>query len=113
MQGGTLDLPPFAQELAHYEWVELALDVAEDEAPVYEAGADLLAGAPVLSPLARPLAYTWPVHRLGAAYQPAEPPALHRHFPGARPSVEAESGSWAVTLTAMALDRPESQVGCP
>ena len=32
-------------------------------------------GRPVLSPLAWPLAYRWPVHRLSAGFQPAEPPA--------------------------------------
>lgn len=69
--------PPFLDELAHYEWVELALGMSEadpDPAAV-DPGGDLLAGRPVLSPLAWPLAYRWPVHRLSEDYQPAEPPA--------------------------------------
>jgi uncharacterized protein len=69
--------PPFLHELAHYEWIELALQIAEariDEVEHDPIG-DLLDGAPVLSPLAWPLAYRWPVHKLGPAFQPAEPPA--------------------------------------
>jgi hypothetical protein len=68
-------LPPFAQELAHYEWVELALDVSTESAPDFLPGADLLDGVPVLSPLAWPLAYAWPVHRIGPAFRPGVPPA--------------------------------------
>ena len=56
--------PPFILELAHYEWVELALDVSEAELP-----------AQGWSPLAWPLAYQWPVQRIGADFQPATPPA--------------------------------------
>ena len=69
--------PPFLDELAHYEWVELALSIEEtepDPAGIDPAG-DLLDGRPVLSPLAWPLAYRWPVHRLSQEYQPTEPPA--------------------------------------
>ena len=56
--------PPFMLELAHYEWVELALDVSEAELP-----------AQGWSPLAWPLAYQWPVQRISADFQPSEPPA--------------------------------------
>lgn len=68
--------PPFLTELAHYEWVELALSVDQrdiDWADIDAAG-DLLAHAPALSPLAWPLKYAYPVHRIGPACQPAEPP---------------------------------------
>lgn len=69
--------PPFLAELAHYEWVELALQLSEAQAPQDDAGigdADLLEHAPQLSPLAWPLAYAWPVHRLGPEHQPEQPP---------------------------------------
>lgn len=72
--------PPFLQELAHYEWVELALQIHEAEHPPPAAGAPedatelLLETSPVLSPLAWPLAYRWPVHRIGPQFQPTEPP---------------------------------------
>lgn len=71
------DDPPFLYELAHYEWVELALTVAEEEIGAVPADphGDLLRGVPVLSPLAWPLAYRYPVHRISQAWRPAEPPA--------------------------------------
>jgi len=69
--------PPFLLELAHYEWVELALSI--DEASVDEVEIDrdgnLLEGVPVRSPLAWPLAYDFPVHRLSPQFQPSGPPA--------------------------------------
>ena len=55
--------PPFLAELAHYERVELTLDVATDTLP--HSG---------WSPLAWPLAYVWPVQRLGRDHRPAAPP---------------------------------------
>lgn len=68
--------PPFLAELAHYEWVELALQISEASVDdiAHDPRGDLLAGVPVLSPLAWPLAYRWPVHRLGPGYAPASPP---------------------------------------
>jgi len=72
------DDPPFLSELAHYEWVELALQLSEAQAPDDDAGiadADLLDHAPQLSPLAWPLAYAWPVHRIGPDFEPEHAPA--------------------------------------
>lgn len=74
--------PPYMAELAHWEWVELALDLDErdlDAIPADRDG-DLLAGAPVLSPLAWPLAFRWPVHRIGPRNRPAEPPQTPTHL---------------------------------
>jgi hypothetical protein len=65
--------PPFMAELAHYEWVELALDVAEDEPPQGEPPGDVLAAIPRLSPLAWLLCYQYPVHRIGPAFRPLQP----------------------------------------
>ncbi len=65
--------PPFLAELAHYEWVELALDVAPDE-PAGAPCEDLLDGRPRVSSLAWPLAYQFPVHQLGPDFQPDKPP---------------------------------------
>ena len=69
--------PGFLLELAHYEWVELALDVAETDYPVagIDPGGDLLSGHPLVSPLAWSLVYRYPVHRLGPGYRPEAPPA--------------------------------------
>lgn len=74
--GEALALPAFARELAHYEWVELALDVSDAEVPEFDPAADLLEGVLRLSPLAWPLAYRWPVHRIARDCRPTAPPAL-------------------------------------
>jgi hypothetical protein len=70
--------PAFLAELAHYEWVELALSIAEGgEADTrIDPEGDLLQERPVVSPLAWTLAYRWPVHRLSPACQPGEPPSV-------------------------------------
>ena len=67
-------LPPWLSELAHYEWVELALQIADDAVPAHVPDGDLLTGEPVVSPFAWALAYQWPVHRIGPAFQPDTPP---------------------------------------
>jgi hypothetical protein len=66
---------PFLLELAHYEWVELALSVATDgnDLTGVDPDGDLLEGAPVISALAWPLAYRFPVHRISTDYLPQEP----------------------------------------
>ncbi|WP_345418484.1 DNA-binding domain-containing protein [Halioxenophilus aromaticivorans] len=65
--------PGFLLELAHYEWVELALDVSDEEWPQCPQG-DLLAARPLVSPLVWCLSYQYPVHHIGPAFQPVEPP---------------------------------------
>jgi len=59
--------PPYLAELAHYEWVELALMLSEaDSLPVVPLPGGNLAECRVrLSPLAWPLSYRFPVHRIG------------------------------------------------
>lgn len=68
------DDPDFLLELAHYEWVELALDVAEGDFEVpADYSVDVLATRLSVSPLAWRLSYQYPVHRIGPEYQPSEP----------------------------------------
>lgn len=69
---------PFLRELAHYEWMELALQLSEARTAdvACDPMGDLLLQAPVVSPLAWPLAYEWPVHRLGPDHLPDQPPPL-------------------------------------
>lgn len=69
--------PAWLRELAHYEWVELALQLHETTPAgvAHDPDGDLLSGRPKLSPLAWPLAYQWPVHQLGPEYLPDQPPA--------------------------------------
>jgi hypothetical protein len=67
--------PPFMVELAHYEWVEMVLQQSQAEPLVPSDVGLLLEQALQVSPLAFPLAYAWPVHRVGPDYQPETPPA--------------------------------------
>ena len=71
------DLPDFIVELCHYEWVELALAVADEEIPSdgIDPLGDLMTGRVVVSPLIWTLAYRYPVHQIGVGFQPTEPPA--------------------------------------
>ncbi|MGX0889585.1 hypothetical protein AB7M22_001593 [Pseudomonas sp. ADAK2 TE3594] len=67
--------PPFMVELAHYEWVEMALQQSDAE-PLPASDAGLLLDRPLLvSPLAWPLAYGWPVQLVGPDYRPDSPQA--------------------------------------
>lgn len=70
------DDPDFLPELAHYEWVELALDTSDQDesVPPHDPAGDLLEGRPLLNPVSRVLAYRYPVHRLSPRYRPTEPP---------------------------------------
>ncbi len=69
-------LPAFTLELCHYEWVELALDVAEEEVdgPDIDPDADVCEGVPIWSAVARSLVYTYPVHLIGPDSYPLAPP---------------------------------------
>ena len=66
---------PFLVELAHYEWVELALSVSEDENDftAIDPDGELLDGVPVKSVLAWSFAYQYPVHRISEEYLPTAP----------------------------------------
>lgn len=70
---------PFLLELAHYEWVEIPLTLAEaviDWTQIAPDG-DLLDGTPVLNPVMLLQSYQYPVHRISAAYQPRVPEPTH------------------------------------
>ena len=74
--------PPFMLELAHYEWVELALSLDETEIDTtgVDPEGDLLNGIPVMSPLVWPLTYQFPVHRIRADFQPRTVPDEATHL---------------------------------
>ena len=76
--------PAFLLELAHYEWMELAVAVSPDEGfgladesntlpNVETIDSKALERIYELSPVAWPLAYQWPVHQLSVDNQPQEP----------------------------------------
>jgi len=66
---------PFLLELAHYEYVELALSISEasNNMDGVDPDGDLRANVPVKSELAWAFAYQYPVHRIDADFQPDKP----------------------------------------
>ena len=74
--------PAFLLELAHYEWVELALAMDENELEdtMANSSGDLMEEVPVLSPLAWPLSYRFPVHRIRPGFEPEIPPEQATHL---------------------------------
>jgi len=66
---------PFMLELAHYEWVEMALSIAKETVPAYRRNPDDLQNLRIrLSPLAWPLAYQYPVQKISPAFLPETAP---------------------------------------
>ena len=66
---------PFLTELAHYEWIELALSVsdAENDFDAVDEDGDLAEGVPVMSALAWAGSYRYPVHRISPDFLPDTP----------------------------------------
>jgi len=67
---------PFLLELAHYEWVEMALAISKQEACPGDAGfaEHILERDVALSSLAWPLAYRYPVQRIAPDFLPLTAP---------------------------------------
>lgn len=68
--------PGWLWELAHYERIELELDIAPDWHPPPCPDTEPAAAVPRLSPLARVLVYQYPVHRIGPGHDPSAQPSF-------------------------------------
>lgn len=79
---------PFLAELAHFEWIELQLSIAESESISIKplTSEQLLTGTPVFAPVMQLLHYQWPVQNIAPHALPAEPPATTTHILGFRDS---------------------------
>ena len=66
--------PLFMLELAHYEWVEMAVAISDEDkqAPAVDRNGDLLAEPPMLSPVMYNLSYQFPVHTIRPDNQPEQ-----------------------------------------
>ena len=66
---------PFLIELAHYEYIELALSIATEtnNPDNVDPDGDLLSNIPVKSALTWVYAYQYPVHRISKEFQPKVP----------------------------------------
>lgn len=67
---------PFLYELAHYEWMEVALSLSDAPLPAFQAG-DVLKNIPVLTPYFGVWQYQYPVHDI----QGNKPPILPAEEP--------------------------------
>ncbi|MDO9423687.1 MAG: putative DNA-binding domain-containing protein [Methylobacter sp.] len=65
---------PFMLELAHYEWVEMALSIAKETVPDRQNPDNLPYQRIRLSPLAWPLAYQYPVQKISPDFLPETAP---------------------------------------
>ena len=78
---GQADDPGFALELAHFEWLRLHLDFARDADCAFGGEPPTLDETVVVSPLAHPLRYDWPVHQID---------------PKAPPPVSPDNATWLI-----------------
>lgn len=73
---------PFMLELAHYEYVELAVSISpvDESLSSVDPNDDLMEGRPVIAPTAWNLTYAWPVHRIGPDFLPDTAPDEATHL---------------------------------
>lgn len=72
------DLPPFARDLAHYEWLEIDIGIRQAILPVQRA--QHTENHFMLSPLAEIVTYPYPVHQISAENIPADQTAGSHHY---------------------------------
>lgn len=70
-------LPSYFEQLAHYEWVELAVNTQPTEASKASKKMDLLNEKPILAPAHRLLAYDYAVHQISKCNQPKKAKETH------------------------------------
>jgi uncharacterized protein len=64
------ETPDYIKQLAHYEWIELAVSMQKTEViPIMET-TNLLDECPILTPAHMLLKYDYPVHKISAAFIP-------------------------------------------
>ena len=69
--------PTWLAELAHYEWLELAVDVMETAKIAADPAGDLLDRPLALNPAMQSFAAHWPVHRISPDWRPRKRCATH------------------------------------
>jgi hypothetical protein len=63
-------LPAWLQDLAHFEWLQNAVNTTPVSWPACDADADVMHHAVVLNPTHVEAAYEWPVHGIDTDHQP-------------------------------------------
>ncbi|MFT7260926.1 MAG: hypothetical protein ACI9MS_002798 [Glaciecola sp.] len=70
----VVDDPIYLLELAHYEWLELYVDVEPENMTVpFDCDGDVLSNVPLLSPVVESFLYQFPVHQISAQNISPEP----------------------------------------
>ncbi|MDC8831814.1 HvfC family RiPP maturation protein [Alteromonas gilva] len=72
--------PVFLKEMAHYEWLELALSVREPQQPVTYWRQSGMPDTMMASPLSELAGYPYAVHKIGPDYQPDSPGGMHYYL---------------------------------
>lgn len=104
-------LPPFALELAHWEFMETCVRLAEadpNEAAAERDG-DLLTSSVLLNPTLRLAQYQWPVHEISPTNQPPEPLAQPLILAAWRKRTDRTGFMKLNTVTARLLELIERQ----
>ena len=69
----TPEDPPFMLELAHYEWLELAVSIRPQTSEISLWDGEATVESVCMSELATLVSYQYPVHQIGPDFQPEEP----------------------------------------
>jgi hypothetical protein len=106
----STSIRPGSWSCAHYEWVEAQLYLSDAQDPLHHPDGDLLAGEPLLSCVARVLAYRWPVERIGPDFQPTKRP---RHRPccwcTAISTLRSASPAWPTSARQLLVGLPGTE----
>jgi uncharacterized protein len=70
-------LPAWLQDLAHFEWLQNAVNTAPVQWPAFDAAADVMQNAVVLNPTHVEAAYEWPVHSIDTDHKPDDMQSTH------------------------------------
>lgn len=73
---GDAETPDYIKQLAHYEWVELAVSALQIKAPTLSQTTDLMDEIPVLAPHML-LQYAYPVQKISAQFKPEQTEDTH------------------------------------
>ncbi len=65
--------PAWLYELAHYEWLELSVDITVSDLPIFNPDGDVIDGVPVFAPATEAFLYQYPVHTISTDNATPEP----------------------------------------
>lgn len=73
----TQSLPAWLQDLAHFEWLQNAVNTSPVCWPAFNASADVMTHPVVLNPTHVEAAYEWPVHSIDTDHKPDDMQSTH------------------------------------